>query len=63
MFDVGLDVENSYYIIVCGVVKREGFETWTWFLDLLNVRQKIITYYSMHVKILADKRIKEINRD
>ena len=37
MIVVGLDAENSYYIIAYGVVEREGFETWKWFLELLKV--------------------------
>ena len=37
MFVVGLDAENSYYIIAYRVVEREGFETWKWFLELLKV--------------------------
>ncbi|KAL5549696.1 hypothetical protein UlMin_004927 [Ulmus minor] len=37
MFAVGLDAENSYYIIAYEVVEREGFETWKWFLELLKV--------------------------
>ncbi|KAK3231971.1 hypothetical protein Dsin_003852 [Dipteronia sinensis] len=36
MWDVGIDADNGYYLIVYTVVEKEWHESWSWFSNLLK---------------------------
>ena len=38
---IGIDSDNGYYPIAYGVVEKEYYETWRWFLDLLKIDLKL----------------------
>ncbi|KAL5572969.1 hypothetical protein UlMin_022566 [Ulmus minor] len=41
MWAIGIDSDNGYYPIAYGVVEKECYETWRWFLELLKIDLKL----------------------
>ncbi|KAK0582394.1 hypothetical protein LWI29_025116 [Acer saccharum] len=37
MFAIGIDADNSYYLIAYAVVEKESYDTWKWFLKFLRI--------------------------
>ena len=41
MWAIGIDADNGYYPIAFAVVEREGYDTWSWFLETLKEDLKL----------------------
>ncbi|KAL5583336.1 hypothetical protein UlMin_015778 [Ulmus minor] len=59
MWAVGIDSDNGYNPIAYGVVEKECYETWRWFLELLKIDLKLdnllrITFMTNRQKGLVD---------
>ncbi|KAK3206986.1 hypothetical protein Dsin_021032 [Dipteronia sinensis] len=67
MFAIGIDADNSYYLIAYAVVERESYVTWKWFLEFLkidlNLNQPFSITFMTHKQNGLIEAINELWRD